>query len=209
MLDQGTSKQLYSHSQKTVLNNVVHGWGQRTRTFSSDYYLILLACKTQLEGRCQTEVTKGRLSCITGCRAQLTDKGNQKDWGTKQECNENAVKRNVLKPCLSDLTLLSGLETTVSATFLILASYFCTSKCTLISGMKSIDKNRKVNSNDKNDIILTETWRVSGDCESICKLQRFLGTVKNILLRLLALQGREQHSNNGHWYECPMYCSHT
>ena len=34
-------------------------------------------------------------------------------------------------------------------------------------------------------------------------------TLKNILLRLLALQGREQHSNSGYRYECPMCCSVT
>ena len=72
---------------------------------------------------------------------------------TKQECNENAVKTNVLKPCLSALTSPSGLETVVSTTFVMLAPYFCTSKCTLISGMKSTDKNVKVNFNDKNNNI--------------------------------------------------------
>ena len=127
--------------------------------------------------------------------------------GTKQECNENAVKtkKKVLKPCLFALTLLSGLETVISTTFVTLAPYFCT----LISGMKSTDKNVKVNFNDKNNNILTETWTVYRDWESICKLQRFPVTLKNILLRLLALQGREQHSNNGYWYECHMCCSVT
>lgn len=118
-------------------------------------------------------------------------------------------KANVLKPCLSALTLLFGLETVVSTTFVILAPCFCIPKCTLISGMKSTDKNVKVNFNDKNNNIQTETWTVYRDWESICKLQRFPVTLKNILLRLLALQGREQHSNSGYWYECPMCCSVT
>lgn len=114
--------------------------------------------------------------------------GSRNACSTEQESRESAVRRNGGKPGLPNLTLLSELETTVSDTFLILATRFYISKCTWTSGMKYIGgKRKKANFNDKNNS-LTENWTVCGDCETY-KLHILFVTLRSVFLRLPVLQG--------------------
>lgn len=84
---------------------------------------------------------------------------------------EHTEWRDGLKPCFSDLTLLSERETMVSATFVFSSYVFLHLRRHLDSSMKPIEgkNHRKSNFNDKNNI-LTKKGIVRGRGRSIYKL---------------------------------------
>lgn len=65
--------------------------------------------------------------------------------------------------------------------------------------MKSIDENRKANSHDKKITTFRQNTEQSTETmKGLVNCKDSLLTLKNISLRLLALQGQEQHSSNSY-----------
>lgn len=205
MLDQGVLKPPCSHSQKTVLDNVVRGWGPRSRTFSSDYFPAGLPDTARSPVSDTSNYGKTPLDDRTEGPA---GRQGQSGLGSKTSARR-MQQRHVLKPCFSDWILLSELETGSGLPSLFWPHIFISQNAHWRSSMKSTGKRIE------KQMLMIKIITFALKAEQPVEIMRVFISRKDSLWpsRIFSScstgKGALEDHNKGCWHECPVVlCCH-